>query len=438
MRSRPTYPGAVISVTGDEGALDPLAAVRADSVALDALGSGRSGYGPPDPAVSLLVALRAEIDAAVARGTTTDLRRDAALLDALAAGTPWPDGGEPAMALLHALRAGVDGAHVPAMVGAASPVRSSPRTSRRRRRVIRGGVAASSVALALSMSGVAAAAYDSHPGNAFYGLRTQTFGRTDDDPVAAEHVLAVLREQTAVAVRKPDDPLVVAKALASLSRFRHLVAAEHDTRAQLSITASASTVASSLAVLPVPAPLARHTASSRPSVSALSRRHPTLLAGSRAATASAVPAGPPSAGVTAEPAPRASSGDLRAGVGASPAATATPGPTRAPNPTGTPTPSDGGTVSVSPTTTVETPVGSASPSALPSTPAAVGASPAQSASAVATASSASASAARPVPTLRTTPAARVTAKAKPKPVRKHRVAATLLTAQLPSSGLPPR
>lgn len=419
-------------MTGD---LDPLAAVRATAAALDALASGASPAA--DPALALLSDLRAMINAAVAAMTDPGVRRDATLLDALAdgTGTGSPDS-DPALGLLHALRATVDGVRVPAAtaapvtsaVPAPLPVRElEPAAAvvalsagrRRRRRVLRTGVAAGSVALALSMSGVAAAAYDSHPGSSFYGLRTQTFGRTDDDPVAAEEALATAREQIAVALKTPTDTSAAARARAAFRRAQHDIAAEHDPVAQKSIAASASTVETRLAVLPAPV-VTHHSRAPHPS--------PSLLAGRRIAAASERPASPGATSAsTGSPVPTASaprSPEASAGAAASPT------PSESAMPSGTPVSPDSPAVSPAPAGSAGS--ASADPSVAtsgdPSPSTADSASPSDSPTAAATP-------ARPVATVRATPVAKAT---KPKARKKKSVIATLLTAQLPNSGGPQR
>ena len=432
-------------MTGD-GSLDPLAAVRADAAAFDTLAAGLT-EAAIDPALAMLSALRAEIDAAVSSGTTPEVRRDAALLDAIATGAV-ASTQDPAVGLLQALRAAVDGVTVPAAAPPADPaparlpapagvpLAAGGRASRRRR-VLRTGAAAGSVALALSMSGVAAAAYGSHPGGALYGLRTQTFGRTDDDPVAAEQVLAALQRQAAVAVSAPGNRVVAAKARADLTRVWHLVSAEHDPAAQKSIAASASKVETALAVLP--APVATPGRSPHPVGSAVAG--PIDGATARSASPQALAGGGAAAGATAVPVPSAPASGT-AEPDASPGPDATPPPTSTPSPsadpTGTPTDAPAGSPAGSPTGSAApsasasgTSVPSATPSGDPSASASAGSSPSNAPTAVASATL------RATPTDRATPVPKLT-RAKPKPAKQKTVTATLMTAQLPSSGLPQR
>jgi len=195
---------------------DPLTALRRDAAALDALAAGgshpvgaASNGAAADPALDLLTALRAEVDALTVLAADTAVSRDARLLDAVARGRAVPVTADRAAALLATLRDQVDALPTLADVGAPGPWDlGRRRVSHRRlrlgqRRAARAAVLAVTAASALSTSGVAAAAFSSHPGSSLYGLRAAVFGRTDDDPEVPRELLREAQRQYDLAEQDP-------------------------------------------------------------------------------------------------------------------------------------------------------------------------------------------------------------------------------------------
>jgi len=387
-------------------AWDPLGPLFDDERRLDDLSAGRcdaadAAAAPADPALALLAALRAEVDAGVAVVGDRRVARDALLLDAVAAGGRVAD---PGAGLLADLRAHVDSpiaepAVAPlAVVVAFPPVAPAPTSVPRHHRAARVAVVVATLGAALSTTGVAAAAYGSHPGGAFYTLRAAVFGRTADDPEVPRDLLRRAETELALARSTPAqaaDHLAVGEGM--VRRARALLPQVRDAAAVTAMDARAGQLSRALqttpvvatpthlaagprpgaAVVPTPAPSASPPGSPgavpSPGAEPVPELAPAATAtqphdpgdggpmhGDRAAQLGSDPAGATSA--TASPAASASPGETSpapAGLTPSPAASASPGASA--NPSGsTPSDSPGASATASPTTR-STPSPSASP-----------------------------------------------------------------------------
>ena len=367
-----------------DGVDGPMGPVLRDAAALDALALGATAAGGPapdspldDPALALLAGLRAAVDDQLAALGDPAVRRDGLLLDLVARGAPVAAGTDAAAALLAALRSDVDA--VPAQVGRSLPVaRLVPapvaakgagrgRTFRRRRRVVRTGAAVLAVAGAMSTSGVAAAAYSSHPGAPLYSLRTHVFGRTPDDPEVPRQLIARAQREYALAEQSPasaDSERHVAAGEALLASARGLLPRLPNPAVQVGLASSASTVQTALAKVPAPPASSRRAPtapSARPAGTAVALGSPSVPA----ATATAAVPSPPAAVAT-------SGGAALPGAEATAGASATPGPSASVDAAGGPATPSAGTSPDGPTptpVTTDTPGSSTpEPSPTPSLP----------------------------------------------------------------------
>jgi len=372
---------------------DALSLLLRDAAMLDGLAEGRRCEA--DPAVALLAALRAEVDTGLSVVANVAVARDARLLDLVAAGNPVPAAADGAAALLAALRTHVDALPNPAVASGADTVGRVGRRGRLgQRRAARAAVLAMGFAGVLSTSGVAAAAFSSHPGATLYPLRAAVFGRTDDDPEVARELLRQARDAYDLAEESPGQVAAqhYAESSALLQQAQRLVPGITDSRALPVLEADASGLrarleqvpvavprpASSIAVVAAPSPGLRPTAAAASPAAPGRAPAPALLA----AAPAPVPAGTVASGaVTVTASSTASTGgaatpESSLSPAASPDAdateasgTANPLPsesagTGTPAPVGseaqTPAPSVSGSTSASPLVTTTT---SARPSA---------------------------------------------------------------------------
>jgi len=447
---------------------DPFAAVRADADALDALAASpalRPELGG-DPALALLAALRAEVDASLVTSVLGAVRRDALLLDAVAAGRLVEPGTDVAASLLASLRAHADAlpgaARAPALLPlvARSPAAAAGGLGRAglgraglgraglgragpgragSRRLARAGVVVIALAGGLSTSGVAAAALASHPGGSLYGLRAAVFGRTADDPEVPRQLLRQAQREYDLA-ESTGGTAGVAHLRASqglVAQARLLLPRVSDTRAVPVLAADAVQLTEQLATtsLPLRGPAGGGSPGGASSTGGTGSSAGRAPVGPVAAALPHLRTSPTAPAPTPAPA-AAAPGNTGPVTQGSPAPALTAGPTSDPagEPSGGPT--AGPTVSADPavggTPGATTPAESTSPSAVPSSDPRESATPAVTSSATPGGGSpppitttAAAGTAPTGPTLgstaaRSTPTARAPATARPRARVTHR------------------